>query len=365
MKSKSVKALVVLIAAVLLGGFSLQGEVELRDNQYGLSEIRVMDLRFSFSNTYDDGPYVFIEPNQIIEKSIVAGEVITKTVALTERMTHFAPEKSVFYGVEKMAALSDIHGQHDLFITLLKNNKIIDDQLKWAFGKGHMVITGDIFDRGSKVLDTLWFLMDLESQASTEGGKVHYLLGNHEYMVLRGETWHLHGNYKQTADLLDLEYAQLFNPDTVLGRWLRSKSTVIKINDTLFMHGGLSEAFVSHELNLDTINQRFRQSIDMTEDEIDANPIYSMLHNSNGPIWYRGLVKHGGLPDADVDRILNKLEAKRIAVGHTSVQQVMKINDGRVFAIDSSMKKGLNGELLLLTGDAAFRGTFDGRLLRF
>ena len=52
-----------------------------------------------------------------------------------------------------------------MLIELLKNNKIIDEDLKWTFGDGHFVIVGDVFDRGDKVNEVLWFLYDLEIQA--------------------------------------------------------------------------------------------------------------------------------------------------------------------------------------------------------
>ena len=52
-------------------------------------------------------------------------------------------------------------------LELLTNNKIIDEQGDWAFGTGHFVITGDIFDRGDKVTEILWFIYELEQQAET------------------------------------------------------------------------------------------------------------------------------------------------------------------------------------------------------
>lgn len=313
---------------------------------------------------YDDGPYIFIEKTALIEKSIVAGQVATKESSLSTRVTSFQNELSIFDQVTKVAALSDIHGQHDVFIHILKSHHIVDEDLNWSFGDGHFVITGDIFDRGPQVLETLWFIYDLEKQAAQQGGKVHYLLGNHEYMVLRGDTRYLHKNHLKTSELLNAEYKTLFDTNTVLGQWIRSKSTIIKINRSLFLHGGLSHAFLEQNLDLDKANEHFRDTIGLKKDELIQNHIYKALHAPNGPIWYRGYFKDGGLSNADVNIILERFDADRIVVGHTSQSEIRQLNDGRIYAIDSSIKKGLGGEILILSGEDAYRGTYDGSQIK-
>ena len=41
----------------------------------------------------------------------------------------------------------------------MKSLGIIDKNLNWKFGKGHLVVLGDIFDRGSMVTEVLWHLV--------------------------------------------------------------------------------------------------------------------------------------------------------------------------------------------------------------
>ena len=132
---------------------------------------------------FSDGPYIFIKKNKLIEKSIINGQVMSKGIDINKYDTIYYPSKSSFSKVKKIAALSDIHGQFDLLIQLLKNNKIIDKNLNWNFNDGHLVIVGDVFDRGDKVNQILWLLYKLENQANKMGGHMHFLLGNHEYMV--------------------------------------------------------------------------------------------------------------------------------------------------------------------------------------
>ena len=80
-------------------------------------------------------------------------------------------------------------------IELLTNNKIINNDLNWDFGEGHLVIVGDIFDRGSKVNEVLWLIYKLEIQARKMGGRVHFLLGNHDYMVLQRDLRYINSRW--------------------------------------------------------------------------------------------------------------------------------------------------------------------------
>ncbi|WP_199610084.1 metallophosphoesterase [Flocculibacter collagenilyticus] len=314
------------------------------------------------TNPFNDGPYILIEGDKFISKSIENGKVIVQRSEQTFP-TDFAAEATYYQGVTHIAAISDIHGQHDIFLNILKNNKVINQQHQWIYGDGHLVITGDIFDRGPQVLDSLWFVFNLEQQAKAAGGKVHFLLGNHEYMVLRGRLDYLHPNYHQTATLLNTDYKALFNEQTVLGRWLRSKATVIKINDTVFLHGGISTKLLSSQLDLHDINQHFRASIGLSKTAVKQHPIYSQLHASSGPIWYRGYFD-AGLTNTVVDQILSILKASRIVVGHTSGEEIKQLNDGRIFAVDTSIKNGEDGEILLFNNQSAYRGTYTGEKIK-
>ena len=172
---------------------------------------------------FSDGPYVFIKEKKLIEKTISNGIVYSKILENNSYDTIFCPEKSTFTTKRNIAAISDIHGQYDLAIKLLINNKIIDSKLNWNFGKGHLVIIGDVFDRGDKVNEMLWLIYKLEVQAKNKGGQVHFILGNHEYMVLQKDLRYINEKYELSSKLIGLKYDELYSNQTILGRWLRSK----------------------------------------------------------------------------------------------------------------------------------------------
>ena len=319
--------------------------------------------------TYDtlsvnDGPYVFIEEKMLAIKNIVKGRVTSEQAALDIFITHFTPSISVYKNVDTIVALSDIHGQHDLGIKILQNNKVIDANNNWNLGKGHFVICGDIFDRGPKVTEFLWFIYNLEKQAEKVGGKVHFLLGNHEFMVLHNDTRYIHPKYKITEKLLDKTYAELFGKETVLGRWIRSKATILKINDNLFMHGGISETFLKEKFDIEFINQEFRLAIDRKKSEMKKTPFYKRYLGSKGPVWYRGYFKNK-LSKKQINGILNKLDVKHVVVGHTSQKKVKQLYNHKIYAVDSSIKNGEYGEVLIIENGKYSRGAMNGERLEF
>ena len=312
----------------------------------------------------NDGPYIFIKENSLVEKYIVNGRVETKKIPTESITTHFIAEPAVYKDVEKIAALSDIHGQYNLFLNILKNNKIINKSLNWSFGKGHLVIVGDVFDRGDKVTEILWFIYNLEKQAKKNGGRVHYLLGNHEYMVIHNDLRYINKKYELSSELLETNYAELFGNQTLLGKWLRSKSTIIKINDNLFVHGGISLEFITQGYDLEKTNKLMRKSLDRDKEEMKSGPFYKKYYGSSGPIWYRGYF-YDDLSDSTISSILGKINANHIVVGHNSQEQVLQLYDKKIFAVDSSIKKGVYGEILLIRKKLYFRGTMQGEKIQF
>jgi len=163
----------------------------------------------------------------------------------------------VYNSVDSLSAISDIHGEYDTYINLLKACRIIDDKLNWIFGEGHLVILGDAFDRGDKVTQILWHLFGLEKQAEKAGGMVHVLLGNHELMIFGNDESYMHEKYRTVEEIFQVKYSDLYSVNSVLGKWLRSKPIVITINDILFVHAGISIEMVDRKLKIEQINRVF------------------------------------------------------------------------------------------------------------
>ncbi|MBL4942359.1 MAG: metallophosphoesterase [Colwellia sp.] len=349
----------MFIAVVISGGAVKAADKKQNSNNKTTTHEKVQ------LTAVNDGPYVFVNNKKSLSAYwLCQGEVIHQNIAVTSfpmqvvacdlpakiHNTISLETKVVSYsGSFNVAALSDFHGQYDLMIELLINNQIIDDQNNWAFADGHFVITGDIFDRGDKVTEILWFLYHLERQAELAGGKIHLTLGNHEVMILNGDLRYLHPKYIETAKKLKQPFEQLFSQKSVLGSWLRSKPVLVKVNNMLFAHGGFHPNLATDNHSLEEINRVFKANLVKAELTQPRQGLGEYLHRSNGPIWYRGyFAQDKGATSAEINLLLKHFDVKHLIVGHTSQKQIETRYQGRVIAIDSSIKRGQYGEILFV-----------------
>ena len=264
-----------------------------------------------------------------------------------------------FKGVEKIAVVSDIHGQFDVLRRVLLSHGIIDEDLHWAFGHGHFVVVGDIFDRGGQVTESLWLIHNLQQEAKAAGGRVHFLLGNHETMIMDRDVRYVNKRYMITSGLLGKPYYELYGPDAYLGRWLRSLPLTIRINDMVFVHGGFSKELLQQVSGLKAINNLYHKYLigsDLPEMPQEKADQLNLLVGRDGPLWYRGYFLDRELEEKDINRILKRVGGRRMVVGHTSFQAIRTFFDGKVLAVDSSMKFGSMGEVLLIENGHFVRG---------
>jgi hypothetical protein len=191
--------------------------------------------------------------------------------------------------VERIVAVSDIHGAYDALVATLQNADLLDADLGWTGGAAHLVIVGDILDRGAKSRDAMDLLMRLEQEAEGAGGKVHVLIGNHEAMNLVGDLRYVakaefeafadeetseererwlaeHARRKGAGEITDelradfderfpagfFAHRRAFDADGKYGAWLLSKPVVVVVNGTAFVHGGLSPMIA--DIGLDGVN---------------------------------------------------------------------------------------------------------------
>lgn len=238
-----------------------------------------------------------------------------------------------------MFVMADTHGEYEIATELLLRHGVIDERLRWAFGRGHLVVTGDMLDRGAHQIELLWLLYALEGQAARAGGAVHVLIGNHEAMVMRGDLRYLHPRYPRTAKTLSVgSYAALLGPDTVLGQWLRSRPAMLKLGDMLFVHGGVSPELVASGLTIAQVNDASRAALDIPMSERERlDEVQQLVIGQEGPLWYRGYFpeRGGTVPAAlaDVEASLRYFGVSRIFIGHTAVERVTALFDGRVVAV--------------------------------
>jgi hypothetical protein len=328
----------------------------------------------------------------------------------------------------RVVAFGDVHGAYDDWVKLLRELGVIDGALNWSGGDTHLVSLGDLVDRGPGSRAVVELMMKLDRQAEQAGGAVHMVLGNHEVMVLTGDLSYvsqeefaafagdespadreaLYAGYRRfnpdgdeaaARSRFDQEYPRGFlalrkaySRDGELGRWLLQQPFVIKVNDRVYMHGGIAGAHAGE--SIDALNERLRGELDAylrnmealraagvmpwhvsfldhlgflnarAEEFAAANPgvkadwfdslvqVFDaqkalLFDQQTNPFWYRGSAScHPYSESFNTERFLKKAGARQLVVGHTPVRgEVFQRMDGLVLRLDSGMLKSVYGGL--------------------
>jgi hypothetical protein len=340
-----------------------------------------------------DGPYIYLEDDDRLvityyernhDKNLT--RLIEKTMELPKADTviggigwdknsyhikhNYIPDPSEITTAGNIFVIGDIHGKYDALVNLLMNNRIIDSDLKWIFGEGQLVLLGDVFDRGDLVTETLWFLYDLEIQARNSGGDVHLLLGNHEIMALTGDDRYLNDKYRYFTQYTRIYYYQLFEKNSVMGSWLRCQNVMLRINDDLFVHAGISPRFAAYDYACSDINFRIQNYLNYGLRDEDGSP-EDIILGEIGPQWYRGYYNNNynnnntdnfqEVTQQFVDDYLSTKGLKHMVLGHNEQPSINTSFEGKVINADVDIdESGKSAQGLLISGDQLFRCLSDG-----
>ena len=342
----------------------------------------------------------------------------------------------------RLVAVGDIHGAGVAFRALLQRAGLLDAQEHWSGGRATLVQTGDFTDKGREVRAVMDLLMRLEEEADDAGGRVEVLLGNHETMnlmaVVRDATPEIFASfaddgsverreaaYRDYVEYVEarmqalgrplpdhqtqekwmeahppgfLEYMEALGPEGPYGRWLRSNPVAVEIDDTVFLHGGLSlendaesiseivdraeheierfddyrrhlvdrgvilpystytEILTAVALEIEAWTTRLspgppapgRRPVSRTGDDgrhldvlVGLQSIGSWsVFDPEGPVWFRGFAQWTDEEgQAATTKLFNRFGVARAVVGHTltSARQIIPRFDSRVFLIDTGM----------------------------
>jgi hypothetical protein len=289
-------------------------------------------------------------------------------------------------GVERVVAVGDVHGDYGALVAVLRSAGMIDGKDRWTGGKAHLVQTGDVLDRGADSRKAMDLLINLEKQAAKAGGRVHALIGNHEAMNLYGDLRYTSpGEFAafRTGDSEQVrtafweqepkrpaptegarkawdaehplgwfEHRIAFSPKGTYGKWIRGHNAIVKINDTLYLHGGISPRYASMPVS------RINEMVSLELSDLTTLTETGAVRGEDGPLWYRGLAENDGADmAAQVDQALALQGVKRIVIGHTTTGgAIVPRFGGKVIMIDVGLSAvyGSNRALLLQEGDAVY-----------
>jgi hypothetical protein len=274
--------------------------------------------------------------------------------------------------VARTVAVGDVHGDCDAFVKTLQMAGLLDTHADWSGGRAHLVQLGDVPGRGPQTRQVFDLLMKLEKQAAAAGGRAHALIGNHDAMPMYGDMRNLTpeeyaefatpdsenlreqawqeelasrpssaGGTPTAADLEAyrqrwlqehppgfIELRRAFAPDGAYGSWIRLHNTVLRINETLFVHGGISPAVLP--LSISKINRTIRAEL------LHPSKFEGLIPQLDGPLWYRGLAEDDERKlSPHVNAVLRTFRVRRIVIAHTVTRSAILPRFGsRVVNID-------------------------------
>ncbi|MEE8107587.1 MAG: metallophosphoesterase [Gammaproteobacteria bacterium] len=320
-------------------------------------------------------------------------------------------------GVSRVVVFADVHGAYADLTRILRQTGIIDEQNKWTGGDSYLVSLGDILDRGPRSREALDLLISLQAEAGEAGGKVLLALGNHEVMNMTGDWRYVSaqeiagfaddetlqqrqagyasfrrqpGQASLSDDQAKTEFdkryptgyfarLEAFSPHGRYGSWLLGQSVVLIVNDTLFVHGGLSP--VLGEMPLAELNATMMAEIRLyaeawhalnktghvsskqeaqaviaiatalaadeniaEETRLAASNLLAanagLAFSADGPLWYRGSALCNLLSESSITRrALHTQHVQRAILGHTTTasRKVENRDDGRIILLDTGM----------------------------
>ena len=256
-----------------------------------------------------------------------------------------------FNDVDRVVAIADIHGAYDAMVATLQSAGILSEELMWSGEESHLVIVGDILDRGPKSRAAMDLLMRLEGEAESAGGQVHVLIGNHESMILTGDMryvsaaeyaafaneedvderaeWFEQFVVREGGDPAELRQTfdksfplgyfamrRAFRADGEYGEWLLQKNIIAVINGTAFVHGGLPPLVA--EIGLEGINGVSQKELAQYVETLGVLTDAHVLLPTDSHYNYEALL-NGHMPSLSADTATIQAVADGIRLGNSSL----------------------------------------------
>src|ERR1700733_13760380 len=230
--------------------------------------------------------------------------------------------------LHRIVAVGDLHGDFSAWRVILRSASLVDNNGHWTGGYGVLIQTGDAVDRGPNSFEIIEDLMRLQKEAVRAHGQVIAMVGNHEAMNLTGDlryvsaadyagyadrrsAWRRENVYNSNKTAIETAYRQKdpqMSDDAIkkawfdvfplgriehqiawsdqgdIGQWVVKNPVVVLLDGTLFVHGGISPAYL--DSSVAEINARAAAALTARNTDPAA-----IINDEQGPLWYRGLAQ--------------------------------------------------------------------------
>jgi hypothetical protein len=305
--------------------------------------------------------------------------------------------------LHRVVAVGDLHGDFSAWRDILRSASLVDNKGHWTGGNTILIQTGDVVDRGPNSLELIEDLMRLQKEAARARGQVIAMVGNHEAMNLTGDLRYVSAAdyagyadrrsglrrenvYNSNKTAVEMAYREkdpqmsgeaiknawfeAFPPGRIehqiawsdqgkIGRWVVKNPVVVLLDGSLFVHAGISPAYV--DLTVAEINARAAAAL--TARNTDPTAI---INDESGPLWYRGLAQPRASSTGEtlvartpaqiqpagedqLNALLSAYGARRIVVGHTPILSgIAFFQDGKLICIDTGISAVYGGTVSYL-----------------
>ena len=275
--------------------------------------------------------------------------------------------------------VGDIHANINVLRAQLMLCGAIDENDNWIGKNRVVVLDGDLIDRGDHSLACLDLVENLQKKAEAGGGKLVYLIGNHEMMWMQSnlEGLAVKGNgsfegedikekiaHLRSEKKCKTKEAQKLVVEQISRRLIRlAKAGRLRpaydVAGWLIVHGHVSEELKNKILLeaadenakpltdnqpagtflADGLNQSFREACESDLDLGNENDIFSWLENHTRLFWER-------LPASPIDQVSPPANHTNQIIAHTIQNEITEPiieGDSIQIGVDINAGSGLNG----------------------
>jgi hypothetical protein len=235
--------------------------------------------------------------------------------------------------MQSVYVIGDIHGEYEKLVRLLKQEKLVGDDLSWSGGNSMVWFMGDFVDRGPDGIAVIDLVMRLQQEAAVVGGRVASLLGNHELLLLAAH------RFGRRSTGLGANFLTRWKRNGGKGKditrltrhhlnWLMRLPLMARAGDCLLVHADAS------------FYLRYGRSID----EVNA-ALNSLMQEGDALAWeelIEDFARRGAFHYSDdgqkfVHRFLESFGGRRLVHGHTPISSILgcapqKVTDPLVYA---------------------------------
>jgi hypothetical protein len=245
----------------------------------------------------------------------------------------------------RIIIIGDIHGDLKRFKNILIDSKIINNNLEWIAQPPNTIVVqlGDQVDSVNRTntnsnwevledTEMLYFTNTLNNIATSKGGLVISLIGNHELMNVQG-------NFSYVSSKSNNENRRNdYKPSGKLSTILSKRPIVLKIGKLFFCHAGIKKKHLdildSYGKDISYINTVWKKyMLNQINKVTDIEILMKVIIDNDGILWNREL-------DNKDDNIysLNKVGCIYMFIGHNTVEKVALINNTTWF-VDTAISR--------------------------